>query len=1297
MLRRPLFGLGGVVCAVWLAATAAACGSDDTAPDAACGDGKVEAGETCDDGNTLDGDGCSKACATEGAGGVCGNGKVEAGETCDDGNTLDGDGCSKSCAKEEPSEDCGDGKLDPGEACDDGNTTNGDGCESDCSETLNETVCAKLPPLASGTCEVTPGDAQGMLLTGDVLLPSTVLKGGQVVVDANGKIACVGCDCTAKASGMARVTCPEAVITPSLINSHDHVTFQSPPGVDSGERYEHRHEWRAGKNGHTKLPAGNTAGKALVQYSELRHLIGGATSTVGSGGTSGLVRNLDRADDLMGQLGQPKIYYQTFPLGDSDAKMLTQGCGYAFKDTADSISMEEAYYPHVSEGISAAARNEFLCASTNEGGGQDLAEPQSAFIHSIGLRPDDYGLMASEKVTLIWSPRSNIRLYGDTAQVTTAARLGVPIALGTDWLQSGSMNMLRELRCADELNEKHYGGYFSARDLWRMATDWAAKAAKMDDVIGVLEEGKVADIAIFSAKKNPTYRAVVAGEVEDVALVMRSGKVLYGDDAVVTGLGAQGCDTLDVCGTAKRACIADEFLVDLAGLQAEVGPDAYPLFFCGGTTPKNEPSCAPSRPDSVNGSTTYTGVSSPSDSDGDGLANDADNCPTVFNPVRPMDDGKQADFDADGAGDPCDVCPLEANVKDCAPPNPDDIDADGVVDGSDNCPGVKNADQADEDMDGKGDVCDACPSTPNTGALACPVSIYDVKKGVVMAGAKVGVQNALVTACAEGKGYFLQTVDGDVGYQGVEDSAVYVFDPMVACGTTVSAGDRVDVNPATVSLYKGQTQLGGAKLVTLSSGNSLPPAVVLTPSDAATKLAYEAQLVRVENVTVEDVSVKPNVIVTGPLTVSTFLFTPAYFPVVGETYLGLQGMLTVFDAERRVAPRSEADLSLGPPVLVSLGPTPTFASKGGVSVDTFPTALLVTLSRAPVSDVVVDLASSDAAILALGGMGSTKITVPAGSATAKVLVDAKALGPVTLTATRDGVMKTASVSVIDDTLPRNVVAITPSTAVVSPGGKLDLTVSLDIPAPTGSGSMVTLALSPGMFASVPASLLVPANALSAKVVFTATQNPGLEMLKATLGASMATASIEVKILSGLVVNEVDYDNVGTDLGEYIEVFNGSGAPFDLTGHAVVLVNGSTNTEYKRYDLGPIGILPAGAYVVLGSDAALATVPMGTKTISFGAKQDYIQNGGADAVGIIDTTKNILVDALSYEGSVTMAKLTGFAAPVSFVEGNPLATSKADSTSVLGALCRIPNGLDINDAATDWRFCKTLTPGATNVE
>jgi hypothetical protein len=50
-----------------------------------------------------------------------------------------------------------------------------------------------------------------------------------------------------------------------------------------------------------------------------------------------------------------------------------------------------------------------------------------------------------------------------------------------------------------------------------------------------------------------------------------------------------------------------------------------------------------------------------------------------------------------------------------------------------------------------------------------------------------------------------------------------------------------------------------------------------------------------------------------------------------------------------------------------------------------------------------------------------------------------------------------------------------------------------------------------------------------------------------------------------------------------------------------------------------------------------------------------------------------------------------------VEGTPLPVGVADSNTVTGSLARIPNGSDTGDAAADWRFTTTVTPGAANVE
>lgn len=107
------------------------------------------------------------------------------------------------------------------------------------------------------------------------------------------------------------------------------------------------------------------------------------------------------------------------------------------------------------------------------------------------------------------------------------------------------------------------------------------------------------------------------------------------------------------------------------------------------------------------------------DNDGDDVADDLDNCPTVPNP-------DQADADDDGPGDLCDNCPEVANpdqadtdgddfgnscdnCPDITNPNQEDIDDDGSGDLCDNCPEVANPDQTDTDGDGLGNSCDRCP------------------------------------------------------------------------------------------------------------------------------------------------------------------------------------------------------------------------------------------------------------------------------------------------------------------------------------------------------------------------------------------------------------------------------------------------------------------------------------------------------------------------------------------------------------------------------------------------------------
>jgi len=89
------------------------------------------------------------------------------------------------------------------------------------------------------------------------------------------------------------------------------------------------------------------------------------------------------------------------------------------------------------------------------------------------------------------------------------------------------------------------------------------------------------------------------------------------------------------------------------------------------------------------------------DSDLDGVADLADNCPSIYNPA-------QTDSDADGIGDTCDNCIAVANE------NQENFDNDRFGNVCDNCPTVDNENQTDSDGDGSGNACDNCPTLSNS-------------------------------------------------------------------------------------------------------------------------------------------------------------------------------------------------------------------------------------------------------------------------------------------------------------------------------------------------------------------------------------------------------------------------------------------------------------------------------------------------------------------------------------------------------------------------------------------------------
>ncbi|MBX7193919.1 MAG: lamin tail domain-containing protein [Sandaracinaceae bacterium] len=169
--------------------------------------------------------------------------------------------------------------------------------------------------------------------------------------------------------------------------------------------------------------------------------------------------------------------------------------------------------------------------------------------------------------------------------------------------------------------------------------------------------------------------------------------------------------------------------------------------------------------------------------------------------------------------------------------------------------------------------------------------------------------------------------------------------------------------------------------------------------------------------------------------------------------------------------------------------------------------------------------------------------------------------------------------------------------------------------------------------------------------------------------------------SHLVINEMDYDQMGADTAEFVELHNPTASAIDLTGHVLVAVNGlaAGAVEYSRVTLS--GSLAAGGYLLV--TATGSTVPGATLTFP-----DTLQNG-PDGFLLLGPG-NTVVDAAMYEGVIASVTLTG-GTVISVSESASVGTDPATADQGLG---RTPNGCDRDTPGADWSV-RTITPGAAN--
>lgn len=354
----------------------------------------------------------------------------------------------------------------------------------------------------------------------------------------------------------------DSVIYPGFVDLHSHISYNALPlWTHPGEPapFAHRDIWpnRPSYKPQVAWPAWtlmNAAPESLFAYAQVRSLAGGTTAIQGWPSASRppsnrLVRSVD--DDQMGPLRDPVSV---------SLQKLTKD--QLRKRAKEVLASGRSFVYHLGEGQpgSIAARD----LGDLSGPGWSCLHPGFITIHANSLDASAFRLWQTKAAapagtsagTVVWSPLSNLWLYGSTTAVPDVLACGISVALGTDWGPSGTKNLLGEIKVA-RLWSDSQGWGLSDNDLVRMITaapgDALARAWQVP--LGRLVPGALGDLAVLSRRKNDVWRNVVAARDADIALVVVGGEARFGTNVHMTAAGATKTTSVPIGSATRRVSL----------------------------------------------------------------------------------------------------------------------------------------------------------------------------------------------------------------------------------------------------------------------------------------------------------------------------------------------------------------------------------------------------------------------------------------------------------------------------------------------------------------------------------------------------------------------------------------------------------------------------------------------------------------------------------------------------------------------------------------------------------------------
>lgn len=375
---------------------------------------------------------------------------------------------------------------------------------------------------------------EGRVVTMDPL--STVLERGTVYVEGDSIVAVIPTGAPPP-PGFDNVSpvATRGTIYPGLIDLHNHLSYDALTLWDVPEKYTNRDQWGREPDYRRLISGpmqvlGRTPGypEAVVRYVECKCLLGGVTTAQGISLSSnqgirsfyrGVVRNVEDTDD-------PDLPEAGTRIGDVEAE--------GAEEFLERLRESSCLLLHLSEGRDERARQHFEALRMQDGGW--AITPALAGIHCAALTAEDFRVLADNGGAMVWSPLSNLLLYGETADIRAAKESGVRIGVGSDWSPSGSKNLLGELKVARVISAEQGLG-FSDRELLAMATRNAAEILRWDKTLGSIEAGKRADMLVVYGRSGDPYARLLEASETAISLVVIDGVPRYGNKRLMGNFG----------------------------------------------------------------------------------------------------------------------------------------------------------------------------------------------------------------------------------------------------------------------------------------------------------------------------------------------------------------------------------------------------------------------------------------------------------------------------------------------------------------------------------------------------------------------------------------------------------------------------------------------------------------------------------------------------------------------------------------------------------------------------------------